>query len=155
MKYQHTYIVSLIFTLFLFSCQSPKNLDEFEFLIGKWEGKQNDMTFHELWENEGGVTLAGQGVIFSGTDTLFHEKIKIEVRKDEIFYVATVPGNETPVSFKLVSSGKNHWSFENKTHDFPQEITYRLVEPDSLHATIQGNDNGKPSKEQFHFKKIN
>jgi len=155
-------ITLLLFASFLFSCGSPavqeqheKNLDEFQFLIGKWEGAREEMTLHELWERKDSVQLTGEGVVFSGTDTLFHEKLKLEIRDNDIYYVASVPNNKEPVSFKLVSSENKSWHFENKEHDFPQEIIYHLVRPDSLHATIKGIDNGKPSKEEFFFKKIN
>lgn len=148
-------IVAVCFFLLLISCQSEKNLDDFQFLIGKWEGMREEMTLQELWKKENDKTLAGEGVVFSGPDTLFHEKLVLEVRDNEIYYVANVPNNKGSVSFKLVSSEKNIWRFENKKHDFPQEIIYHLVRSDSLNATIKGNDNGKPSKEEFFFKKIN
>lgn len=148
------FVLSIIFFLLLFSCQNEKNLNEFQFLIGKWEGQRDGMTLQELWKKENNTTLLGEGIVFSGTDTLFHEKLKLEIRDGDFFYVATVPSNKGPVSFKLVSSEKNRWSFENKEHDFPQEIIYELATPDSLNATIKGIDNGKPSKEEFFFKKI-
>jgi hypothetical protein len=156
MKPQRTpFALCLIYFLMLVSCQPEKNLDEFQFLIGKWEGKRDEMTLQELWKNEDGAFLSGEGVVVAGTDTLFHEKVKLEIREGDVFYIATLPNNKEPVAFKLVSSETNRWSFENKEHDFPQEITYHLIKPDSLHATISGNDKGKPSKEEFYFKKIN
>jgi len=148
------YVLYLAPVLLLFSCQREKNLDEFEFLIGKWEGKRDEMILQELWKKENNNALLGEGIVFLGTDTLFHEKLKLEIREGQIFYVATVPSNKGPVSFKLVSSEKTRWNFENKEHDFPQEIIYHLVRPDSLNATIKGINEGKPSKEEFFFKKI-
>ena len=155
-------ITLLFFSYFLFSCGTPsvqdkseKNLDAFQFLIGKWEGQRDGMTLQEIWKKGDDSFMEGEGSVFSESDTLFHEKLKLEILEGEIFYVATTPKNKIPVSFKLVSTEHNRWNFENKEHDFPQEILYHFVEPDSLHVTIQGNDNGKISKEEFFFKKIN
>ena len=150
MKKHLTYIA--LFLLF-FSCKPEKNLDEFQFLAGTWEGQRDGMTIRETWKKENNL-LSGEGVVLAGTDTAFHEKFKLEIRESEIFYVATVPNNPGPVSFKLVKSNENQWTFENKQHDFPQEITYHLIKPDSLDATISGDDKGKTSKEEFHFKKV-
>lgn len=135
------------------SCQNERNLDEFKFLVGKWQGSRDGTTLQEIWSSSGSA-LSGQGIVFAGTDTLFHEKLSMEVRDGEIYYVATVPNNPGPVPFRLVASGKNSWTFENKEHDFPQNIQYTLFGSDSLQAVVSGNDNGKISKEEFHFKKI-
>jgi len=150
-----SFILTFFAFLFLFSCKSERKLDEFQFLLGKWEGRRDEMTLHEIWKKESDSLFSGKGIVFSGKDTLFNEKLKLEINKNEIFYVATVPNHTAPISFKLLSSEKNSWTFENKSQDFPQTIIYRFVQPDSLHATIEGIDKGKPSKEEFYFKKIN
>jgi len=149
-----TLVISLLsIVVFFISCEPAKNLDEHQFLIGKWEGGRDGMTLQEIWNKESNERLSGQGVVLSDNDTLFHEKIAIELRGNEIYYVATVPSNDGPVSFKLISSEKNKWSYENKEHDFPQKITYTFIQPDSLIAVIEGMDKGKTSREVFRFKK--
>ena len=149
------YTLCLVPVLLLFSCQSEKTLEEFQFLIGKWEGERDGMALQELWKKENNSIFSGEGSVCLGTDTMFHEKLKLEIRDGEIFYVATLPSSKAPVSFKLVFSEKNKWMFENKQHDFPQTIRYHLVRPDSLVASVEGYDKGKPSKEEFYFKKAN
>ena len=156
MKTHHTsFTLFLLIFLSLASCQKEKNLNEFKFLLGKWEGKRDEMILQELWKKENDSLFSGKGIVFSGKDTLFNEKLKLEIRNNEIFYTAIVPNHTKPISFKLNSSQNAQWTFENKEQDFPQTIIYRFVQPDSLYSIIEGNDKGKPSKEEFHFKKIN
>ncbi|TAL58375.1 MAG: hypothetical protein EPN85_11760 [Bacteroidetes bacterium] len=158
-------LLFLIYFLFLFSCKTEKNLDEFQFLVGQWEGDQQlEKPFFEpsfaiyssiTWKKEDNSFLLGERVAHSGPDTFFHEKIKLEIRDGEIFYITTLPNNKETVSFKMVSFKNSHWTFENKEHDFPQEIIYHFVQPDSLYITLHGNDRGNPFKTEFYFKKLN
>jgi hypothetical protein len=140
--------------LFFFSCQPAKNLDEFNFLTGKWQGGRDEMILEEVWSKESPDRIQGDGCVISGADTMFHEKMSIELQKGEIYYMATSPNKEGPVPFKLISYEKNSWVFENKQHDFPQKITYTHLLPDSLIAAAEGIDKGKLSHETFRFKKI-
>ena len=150
------YIAILSISCILFACDnSPKkNLDEFKWLIGKWEADHDGMMIKEIWKEENN-TLSGEGMVLAEADTLFHEKVNLEIRDNTVFYMATTPQNKAPVPFQLISSEKNKWKFENKEHDFPQLITYTLINSDSLVATIEGIDKGIPSKEEFYFKKAN
>jgi hypothetical protein len=44
--------------------------------------------------------------------------------------------------------------FENKTHDFPQKITYQFTSDDVMLATIEGTMNGKTEKIDFKYSRI-
>lgn len=143
----------VLITMLFAACEPAKNLDEYKFLIGEWKGDRDGMALLEIWNKESDKRFSGDGIVLSDKDTLFHEKIAIELRDNEIYYVVTLPSNEGPVSFKLISSGKNNWTYENKEHDFPQKISYTFIQPDSLIAVIEGLDKGKPSIEVFRFKK--
>lgn len=153
-------ITLLFFTLLLFSCSSPsedkkeKNLDEFKWFLGDWKGKIQEMDVHETWTLEKENSFSGEGIVLSEKDTIFHESTRLEVQGDDIVYVANVPGNPAPVSFKLTSFKDNKAIFENPEHDFPKTITYILVSHDSLIAVVEGNEDGKPHKEEFFFKKM-
>jgi hypothetical protein len=151
------YIAFFSISCTLLACSSPpqKDLTEFKYLIGKWEGNRDGMVLIENWKEEKPSSFSGEGIVFTGKDILFHEKLGLEIQDTTIVYTATTPNSKTPIPFKLISSGKNKWRFENKEQDFPQLITYTLINPDSLVATIEGIDKGKPSKEEFYFKKSN
>ena len=147
--------IRLLFVSLLFSCKSDKNLDEFKWFLGDWKGTMQEMDVHEYWTMENKNSYRGEGFVLSEMDTVFHESTKLEAQNGDIFYIANVPGNPAPVSFKLTLHEKNKAVFENPEHDFPKIITYTLVLPDSLVAVVEGDEDGKHRKEEFHFKKVN
>jgi len=53
----------------------------------------------------------------------------------------------------MTSANNNQIVFENPKHDYPNKITYSLVEKDSLIAEISGLKKGKPYTEIFVMKK--
>src|SRR5688572_2076013 len=124
-------IILLFVSSIIFSCGSPvseekqkKNLDTFKWFLGNWKGKIQEMDVHETWTLENENSFSGQGIVMSERDTLFHESTKLEVQGEDIVYIADVPGNPEPVSFKLTSYKDNKAIFENPEHDFPKTITY-------------------------------
>lgn len=154
-------ITLALLTSFFFSCGSPsvqnkeeKNLDDFKWFLGNWKGKLQEMDVHETWTEENKNSFSGKGVVMLEKDTLFHESTKLCVQDGNIVYIADVPGNPAPVSFKLISYEDNKAVFENPEHDFPKTIIYTLIAPDSLIATVVGSENGTPRKEEFYFKKM-
>ncbi|MBA4155099.1 DUF6265 family protein [Flavobacterium sp.] len=151
-----------IYVLFLlaicsFSCEQKSKtyaeLEKANWFIGKWENKTTEGTFSEEWKKENDSLLLGKSFFIKENDTLFSETVRLEQRKNDLFYIVTVPNQneEKPVEFKLTSSSADYLVFENPAHDFPKKITYKLVTKDSLYAEISGD--GK--KQGFPFKKVN
>lgn len=151
---------TLIFiSLLVFAC-SPREVKEsssfdnfFERLIGEWK-QEKDNTI-EKWEKDGALFKATVYRPF-GKESLVSERIRLIERNGEIFYEATVRGqnNEQPVPFKLIESGKDKVVFENKAHDFPQTITYQFTSSDTIVATIEGRLNGKTEKFRFNYSRL-
>lgn len=125
----------------------------FSGIIGEW--LMDDHPVIEKWEKDGDLYRSTVFTI-SGNDTVISEQVKIIEIKDEIYYEATVRGQNQgkPVLFKLITSTAEKLIFENKTHDFPQQIIYKLDGKDKLLATIQGNENGKLKVFKFKYSKI-
>ncbi len=137
------------------ACQPHKNLDEFSFLTGKWQAERDGMLLQQIWNKTNADTISGDGIVLSDKDSLYHEKIAIKILKGDFVYVTSLPNVKGSVLYKLISSGKNTWTFENKERDFPQQIAYTYHPPDSIIAVLEGVDKGKQSHEEFHLKKIN
>ena len=57
-----------------------------------------------------------------------------------------------PTAFRLVEVSGQRAVFENPGHDFPQRIIYRR-EGDTLHARIEGNQNGELRYSEWQWKK--
>jgi hypothetical protein len=149
----------VLFSFLVIACSSPEVKESslsqhfFEKLPGKWQ-LQNSTTI-EKWEKNGDLFMA---TIYKqlGKESLVTERIRLTEREGEIYYEATVRGQnkEKPVLFKLIESGNDKVVFENKTHDFPQKITYRFTSDDKLLATIEGIMNGKAEKIDFKYSRI-
>ncbi len=149
-------IIPLLFLISLFfSCKSEKTLNDFKWFLGKWKGTMQGMDVRETWTMENETSFNGDGFVMSDMDTIFHESTKLQVQNGNIFYIANVPGNPAPVSFKLTFYENHKAIFENPEHDFPKKIIYTHVLPDSLIAVVEGEENGQYRKEELYFKKIN
>ena len=149
----------ILFSFLVIACSSPEvkeaslSQDFFERLPGKWQ-LENSTTI-EKWEKDGELFKA---TVYKplGKESLVSERIRLIEREGEIFFEATVRGQnkEKPVPFKLIESGKDRVVFKNETHDFPQTITYQFTSGDQMVATIEGRLNGKPEKFEFNYSRI-
>jgi hypothetical protein len=142
----------------IFSCNSASEkktsdyagLKKLDWLLGSWKNISDDGQLYEIWTKQNDSTYAGHGYMVANNDTVFSERISLEQRNSDLFYIPVVKQqNEgNPVSFKLVSD-KGEFTFENKEHDFPQRVIYKQVGMDSLYARIEGTDKGAFRKEEF------
>lgn len=143
---------------FLSSFLKKGNRTEFKALYaleGTWmmQGKRGPA--YEEWRKASPVLLTGRSYIVKGTDTLVQEKISLMKTGSGVFYTPTVAGqnNDQPVDFMLTRSEHKTFYFENRKHDFPKRIVYRLAGNDSLLVFIDdGNEAGK--KVYFNFKRL-
>jgi len=153
-----------------FSCsERSKNFDDNEpiskgltikhlqWLIGTWKFVNNDGSImYEAWKKENDSLYTGHGYVIAGKDTVFSEKLALQQKGTDLFYIPTVSGqnNNQPVLFKFIEFNKGEYIFVNKEHDFPQRIIYKNPQPDFLCARIEGTQNGKFHKEDFNFLKV-
>lgn len=127
-----------------------QNLDQLQWLLGTWQrtdGKPGVEAF-ETWIKISDHVYEGKGVTRKGNDTVFVENLKILIRDDQAFYVATVSHNAAPVYFKITQASQTGFTSSNPEHDFPKEIKYQLIN-NKIKATIAGN--GKSI--EFNFKR--
>lgn len=124
-------------------------------IAGSWENSSDSSVFYEMWEKVNDSVLKGEAYVIEGGETVFSEKIAIEKKENDIFYIAGVSGQNEgePVPFKLVSSSETEFAFENKEHDFPNRIVYSKISGDSLVARIEGKRDGKEHTEYFPLKR--
>lgn len=122
---------------------SKKTTDDFsklKWIEGTWirtDSKPGRSGF-EGWQKISSHEFLGKGVALKGADTLFAEKLKIEIRDNAIYYVSDVPENPQPVSFKFTKVSSSGFVCENPQHDFPKKIEYQRSGK-SLKATISGD----------------
>lgn len=145
----------------IISCNSkkeekPHEVEKAAWLLGSWENKTPEGNFTEYWEKANDSVYLGASYFVKGKDTLFHETVELKEEKGVLNYIVSVHEQNAgkPVAFKLTKSAAQDLAFENKAHDYPSLIHYRLVRPDSIVATISGIQQGKPSQDVFTFKKV-
>lgn len=108
-----------------------------------------NQTGFEEWERENGY-LTGLGVTIQQGDTVFVEKLSIEIKDHDLYYVADVNPNVEPTYFKIFEISETGFVSENPDHDFPKKIEYQLLGDGELNVIISGDGRSVP----FMFKKM-
>lgn len=149
------YIV-FVFVITVVSCKlnSKKEfekLNELSWLLGKWENKLGEGKIVENWNKTNDSVYTAESFFIKGKDTLHVEKIVLIQNNDDVFYIATVQGQNMnqPVEFKLNQENEGSFSFENPTHDYPQKIEYKKVTDSQMSATVSGKQEGKINSDTY------
>ena len=152
---------NLSLTLLLIACSfcvlAQKTLFKtFEFLVGNWEMKTKTGKIVERWQKHRD-SLTGTSHKFNAKgDSVLTESIVLKKLSGEWYFCVTgyEKGNEGKTNFKLISSANNTFTFENKQHDFPQQIVYQNKGKDALLAWIEGEIGGKKRKIEFPYDRV-
>ncbi|HVE66130.1 MAG TPA: DUF6265 family protein [Thermoanaerobaculia bacterium] len=131
----------------------PASLDAVAFLAGTWTGEEGGVSMEEHWTKPAGGLMLGLHRDVAPGKPAFFEFLRIEATPKGIVYLAS-PRGAPPTPFPLVESGGNRAVFENRKHDFPTRIIYRLKTDGSLHARIEGTKEGKPAFEEWTWRKV-
>ncbi|MCI4670358.1 MAG: DUF6265 family protein [Bacteroidia bacterium] len=154
------FLMSFCLLLALFaasSCKKQKQKNDLSWLVGTWEMKSRKGSTYEKWEQTSKNELLGRSFKIMEGDTLLLESIQIQVEDDQLYFIPTVPTQNEgkAIRFKNTKLEKGMMIFENPEHDFPQIISYSLINPDSIHAEVAGEIDGKLEKRSFPMKRIN
>jgi len=115
-------------------------LADLAFLTGSWIGTSSTgMAVEEHWTHASGGTLIGSGRTTKAGKTVFFEHLRIEIAKDGATVYFGQPLGKPATQFRRVATtAKNEAIFENKKHDWPKRLTYRL-EDKNLSVRIEGD----------------
>lgn len=152
---------NLSITLLLIACSfyvsaQKMPIKTFYFLAGNWEMKTKTGKIIERWEKHHD-SLTGTSYRFNTKgDSVLTESIVLKKLSGEWRFCVTgyEKGNEGKTNFKLISSANNTFTFENKQHDFPQQIVYQNKGKDALLAWIEGEIGGKKRKMEFPYDRV-
>ncbi|MDQ5872348.1 MAG: DUF6265 family protein [Acidobacteriota bacterium] len=136
-----------------FAGAQPASLDPVAFIAGTWSGEDGGVRMEEHWTAPSGGLMLGLHRDVAEGRAVFFEFLRIEATPKGIVYLAS-PKGAPATPFPLVESGENRAVFENRTHDFPTRIIYRLMPDGSLNARIEGTKKGKPAFEEWTWKKV-
>ncbi len=113
-------------------------------MAGCWERRDEtkNLLISEQWMSPAGTSIFGMGRTVKNGKTADWEFMRIEQRVDGLYFVALPKANKEETAFKLISSTLSEVTFENKEHDFPQRVIYKL-NGKTMTGRIEGNSNGK------------
>lgn len=123
----------------IFSCSDvpSKRLQDFQWLIGRWENTVSGNTSVEIWHLKNDSTLQGLGFQLANDDTVFREDLEIRQREDKVFFRTQISLQEI-TDFELVSDTPDTLIFANVSNDFPTEVRYIRISKDSMVSKIFG-----------------
>lgn len=107
-------------------------------LVGKWEGDVGGDRYVEEWQKVSADTYEGKAVTWKGDQAVSSEHIRLTHFSDHWLYLVN-PGGQGVTCFVRNTSDASTWIFENKEHDFPKRVGYRIA-GDALTAWIAGKD---------------
>ncbi|MEZ5082030.1 MAG: DUF6265 family protein [Bacteroidales bacterium] len=157
MKFRRIVLLLIVCPL-VFSCQDTHRLlnENFEKIIVQLPGlwKIDNADYYEEWEKAEQI-YEGRSYSIKGNDTVVLELIRIYHETGNIIYEPTVFGQNdgNPIKFELISADSASFTFENKLHDFPQQISYSFLSENKLAAKISGIVDGKEEQISFNFTK--
>lgn len=106
-------------------------------LVGTWEGNVGGQRYTEEWRRMDDATYEGTSATWAGDKQVASERIRLTRFADQWVYLAN-PGGRSISAFVRVDADADTWVFENKEHDYPERIGYRLTGTDELTAWIAG-----------------
>lgn len=118
-----------------------------------WEMKNRKGFLIEQWTKLNDSLLTGKSYQVSDKDTVMLETVQLKYENGIITYTPTVPGENAgkPVTFTLVSiSNLTDYLFENKQHDYPQQIIYKLGDY-ALKVTTRALNDTPEKERHFNF----
>jgi hypothetical protein len=151
----------LLFFIAVQACCQSKSYSQSEFqslynLTGIWKMETKKGALYEQWWKVDGQKLQVKSFKVNHSDTTILESVQVTFADGKIYYTPVVTGQneEQPVPFQLISNENNRFVFENKEHDYPQRVIYKIVSHDSVHARIEGKLKGKEMSSDFYYSRL-
>ena len=141
-----------IFFCSLISCSGSKGPVNIDWLTGKWVGHVSEIVYSEYWSKLSEENFDGTSYVVQEGDTVYRDKLKINIIGDLPCFVISLPKNKEPVIFKMTGNSEKGIVFENNEHDFPKLIAYE-INGDSLHVRFEGIREGKKAREEVYYRK--
>jgi len=137
------------------TCQQDV-FNELQQLSGTWRMETKKGALYETWKRISKDEMQGKSFKLNGKDTVVLENVRLSKSSEGLFYIPVLSDQNEgkPVPFKMINSKDQTFVFENKEHDFPQRIIYHLVSKDSIHAWIEGTENGKEGRSDYYFRRV-
>jgi len=150
----HSLTVVFLTPWLLQASPQPKapGVDQLAWMAGSWGSGPAGVETEEHWTAPKAGSLIGMNRTLKDRKTVAFEFLRIEARKDGVFYLAS-PGGRPATPFRMKEMSKEKVVFENPEHDFPQRILY-WRNGANLCARVEGTQKGKPAGEEWCWKPL-
>lgn len=128
------------------------SITQLHWLKGKWSRIASGVEHYELWNIVKDSLLEGEGYYMKTNNKKVTEKLAIRWINKKLFYIADVPGNDGPVNFENIFLNDTMAVFENRTHDYPNKITYIKTSKRDFKVIL--SDNTGQNKRSMSFKLV-
>lgn len=131
------------------------SLERLRWLAGDWRMERAGRVVDEHWMAPSGGVMLGMSRTVAKGKMVEYEFTQIrEGPGGDLFYVA-MPARQKEAAFKALSQTDTEIVFENKDHDFPQIIGYRLNSDGTVLAWIEGpRSDGTTRRVEYAYKRV-
>ena len=131
------------------------SLERLRWLAGDWRMERAGRVVDEHWMAPSGGVMLGMSRTVAKGKMVEYEFTQIrEGPGGDLFYVA-MPARQKEAAFKALSQTDTEIVFENKDHDFPQIIGYRLNSDGTVLAWIEGpRGDGTTRRVKYAYKRV-
>jgi hypothetical protein len=159
----------LLFILFITACETEQPLSENEPIESKTKMINPLQVFEGTWQNELDTLQYESWIVLNDSITkgiaynmshsikTIQEMMTIQIGSSASFFATIVKNknNNLPITFTCINKTDSSFLFENKEHDFPQNVAYIFHNSHHITATIWGNTEKGKRSITFKMKKIN
>lgn len=131
------------------SSQIATGIDRAAWLQGCWESTTPARSVEESWTTARAGSMIGVSRTIRDGRTVAYEMVVLREQGDQLTYEAH-PSGQPPATFVSSRITASELIFENRAHDFPQEVGYRRGS-EGLLAWIRGTQNGKERRVEFSY----
>lgn len=128
-------------------------LADLAWIAGHWAGEENGTKTEEAWFAPNGGLMLGMNREVRASGKAFFEYLRIEERKEGLFYVAS-PLGKGATDFTLADLGDGFVEFENPANDYPQRIRYERRGDSELVARISGGEGAEEQSQSWTWKRV-
>ena len=133
--------------------QPSPTISRVAWLAGCWEAKRGPRTIQEHWMAPLGNTMISVGRTVRGDSLTEFELVIIRAGGSSLAYEAH-PSGQAPAVFLATTLTERSVVFENRSHDFPQQVAYERRGADSVLARVSGSMNGQTRRIEFPYARV-
>ena len=132
----------LLFFSVMSRAQDSTSIKKVDWIVGCWKSTNSKYDAREHWMPPAGKMMVGVNHTVSNGKTIVYEYLRIEEKDGNLVYIA-IPSGQKETTFYQDEITDKKMVFVNPKHDFPQRITYYLLNDGSIHVRVEAEKDGE------------